>query len=54
MKAKGIYSSAIPLDEVRSAYKPADVIEQAIEPTAKIVHRIKPLMNFKDGEEKKR
>jgi RNA-splicing ligase RtcB len=53
MKAKGIYSSVIPLDEVRSAYKPAEVIEQAIGPTATIVHRIRPLMNFKAGEEEK-
>jgi RNA-splicing ligase RtcB len=53
MKAKGIYSSVNPLDEVRSAYKPAEVIEQAIGPTATIVHRIRPLMNFKAGEEEK-
>lgn len=54
MKEKGIYSSVVPVDECRSAYKPAAVIEAAIEPTATIIHKVRPLMNFKADEEKKR
>lgn len=50
MKDNGIYSSSIPLDEVKGAYKPCEVIEACIEPTATIIHRIKPVMNLKDGQ----
>jgi RNA-splicing ligase RtcB len=49
MKDKGIYTSAVPLDEVKGAYKDSSVIEACIEPTAKILHRVKPVMNLKDG-----
>jgi RNA-splicing ligase RtcB len=48
MSDKGIYSSNIPLDECKDAYKSAEVIEGAIEPTATIVHRVKPVLNMKD------
>jgi RNA-splicing ligase RtcB len=50
MYKKGIYISALPLDEARGAYKKAEVIEAAIEPTARIVHRIKPLLVLKSKE----
>lgn len=36
------------LDEAPDAYKDASVIEKAIEPTATIIDRIKPLLNLKD------
>jgi RNA-splicing ligase RtcB len=47
---KGIYSTSVvgaTLDEAPDAYKPAAVIEAAIEPTVEIVNRIKPLINLK-------
>jgi len=46
---EGIYTSMIPLDEAPGAYKPAQAIEEAIAPTAKIVERIKPVLNIKAG-----
>jgi hypothetical protein len=36
------------LDEAPDAYKDATMIELAIEPTAKIIDRLKPLLNIKD------
>lgn len=45
----GIYTSEIPLDESPGAYKPAEVIEKAIGPTAKIIERVKPVLNIKAG-----
>jgi len=48
----GIFSTSVcnhTLDEAPDAYKDAKVIEAAIEPTAKILARIKPVMNMKDG-----
>jgi RNA-splicing ligase RtcB len=47
MAEKGIYCSKLPLDETKLAYKPAEMIETAIAPTAKIIHRVKPLLNCK-------
>ncbi len=52
----GIYSTSVgtgTLDEAPDAYKPALMIEQAIQPTAAIIGRIKPIHNMKDsaGEE---
>jgi group I intron endonuclease len=47
---EGIYSTSVvaaTLDEAPDAYKPAAVIEDAIEPTAEIINRIKPLINLK-------
>lgn len=40
MKKKGVYSSVIPLDEVKEAYKDSTIIEICIEPTATIVDRV--------------
>ncbi len=50
MQEKGIYSSVIPLDEAKGAYKPAEVIEKAIEPTAKVFYKVKPVINLKAGD----
>ncbi len=50
----GIYSTCVSkatLDESPFAYKPIDEIVTAIEPTAQIVSRIKPIYNFKAGDE---
>jgi len=47
---KEIYSTSVvnaTLDEAPDAYKSASVIEAAIEPTAEIINRIKPLINLK-------
>lgn len=47
---KDIYSSSVvedTLDEAPGAYKPSDVIMSSIEPTAAIVHLVKPVYNFK-------
>ena len=48
MKDKGIYSSNIPHDEIKSAYKDPSVIEEAIGPTAEILYRVRPRLNLKD------
>ena len=50
---EGIYSSSVckdTLDESPFAYKKADMIESAIEPTATILDRIKPVLNIKSSE----
>lgn len=47
MEEKGIYTSAVPVDEVKEAYKDPKIIEEAIEPTAIILDRIKPVINLK-------
>jgi len=52
MDKKGIYCSLLPLDETRDAYKKASIIEDAIGPTAKILDRIIPVLNLKDGKKK--
>lgn len=47
----GIFSTSVcdkTLDEAPDAYKDAKVIEAAIEPTANILFRIKPVLNMKD------
>jgi RNA-splicing ligase RtcB len=49
MEDKEIYSSVIPVDEVKEAYKDPKLIEEAIETTAKIIDRIIPIMNLKEG-----
>jgi RNA-splicing ligase RtcB len=51
---KGIYSTSIckeTIDESPMAYKPMDEIIANIEPTAQIVSQIKPIYNFKAGDE---
>ena len=48
---EGIYSTSVceaTLDEAPNSYKDADIIEKAIEPTAVIIDRIKPVLNIKD------
>jgi len=48
----GIFSTSVnkdTLDEAPDAYKDASTIEKAIAPTAKILLRIKPVMNMKDS-----
>lgn len=47
MKDMGIYTSVIPKDELKGAYKDPKIIEDAIEPTAEIVDRFKPILNMK-------
>ena len=50
----GIYTTCVnkgTLDESPMAYKPIDEIVTNIEPTAEIVSRIKPIYNFKAGDE---
>lgn len=50
MKDAGIYSPSAcdgTLDESPEAYKAADMIMRLMEPTAQIVHRLKPIWNLK-------
>jgi RNA-splicing ligase RtcB len=52
MSDAGVYSSSLnkgTLDEAKGAYKPTELIEQAIEPTATILERVKPILNIKDS-----
>ena len=49
---KDVYSTSVgasTLDEAPDAYKDASVIEKAIEPTADILFKIKPVLNMKDN-----
>ena len=51
---KGIYTTCVSkgtLDESPMAYKPMDEIMAQIGPTARIVSRIRPIYNFKAGDE---
>ena len=51
---KGIYTTCVSkgtLDESPMAYKPMDEIIANIGPTARIVSRIRPIYNFKAGDE---
>ena len=47
MKNKGIYTSIVPLDETKEAYKDPKIIEEAIAPTATIIDRAIPILNIK-------
>jgi RNA-splicing ligase RtcB len=50
----GIYTTSVnkgTLDESPMAYKPIDEIVANIEPTAEIISHIKPIYNFKAGDE---
>ena len=47
MMKKGIYTSMVPLDETKEAYKDSKIIEEAIEPTATIIDRALPVLNMK-------
>ena len=51
---RGIYTTSVgmnTIDESPMAYKPIDEIIKNIEPTAEIIAQIKPIYNFKAGEE---
>jgi len=53
----GIFSTSVvasTLDEAPGAYKDASVIENAIEPTACILLKIKPILNMKDNGKKRK
>jgi RNA-splicing ligase RtcB len=50
MNDKGIFLSVVPKDEVKEAYKDPTFIEEAIEPTATIIDRIKPVLTLKAGD----
>lgn len=52
MSENGIFSSVVPADEVKEAYKSAELIEKAIFETAYVVHHVKPLINFKSETER--
>jgi RNA-splicing ligase RtcB len=43
----GIYTAGIPVDESQQAYKPADLICEAIAPTATIIDQLVPFINLK-------
>lgn len=43
----GVFASEKPLDESPLAYKDAQIIEKALEPTVTIENRIKPILNMK-------
>jgi len=51
MDDQDIYASELPVDELKGAYKDPKLIEDAIEPTAAIVDRFKPVLAMKDGKE---
>jgi len=51
MIRNGIYTSAVPADESKEAYKDSAMIEAAIGPTVEIVDRVKPILNLKEGDE---
>lgn len=53
---KDVYTTSVgtsTLDEAPDAYKPAEEIKRLIEPTAEIVHQLKPLWNMKDHSKEK-
>jgi len=53
---KGIFSTSVcrgTIDESPDAYKDPKIIEEAIEPTAKILDRVVPIHNMKDINEKR-
>ena len=47
MKKKGIFSSCVPVDEVKEAYKDPTIVEKYLAPTATIVDRLIPVLNLK-------
>lgn len=53
-RMKGVVSTSVgksTLDESPQAYKNPKMIEEAIEPTATIVDRVKPILNLKDSDD---
>ena len=49
MEQNNIYCSALPKDELKGAYKDSKIIEAAIQPTAEIIDRLKPVIAMKDN-----
>ena len=49
MRNKDIFTSVIPTDEMKEAYKDPEIIEKIIEPTVEIIDRLVPIMNLKSG-----
>ncbi len=52
MEDAGVYSTSLnkhTIDEAKGAYKSSTMIETAIEPTATILERVKPILNMKDS-----
>lgn len=47
MREKGVYASIVPADEAKEAYKDPAMIEEAIQPTAKVIDRCKPIITIK-------
>lgn len=47
MFENGIFSSIVPADEVKEAYKDAELIEKAVFETGYVTNHVKPLINFK-------
>ena len=47
MNEAGIYTSVVPVDEIKEAYKDPAIIEKLIGPTATINERVKPVLNLK-------
>ena len=47
LKEKGVFASVVPVDETKGAYKSAEIIEQAVQPTASVVTRVRPVFNIK-------
>ena len=48
MEQNDIYCSKLPNDELKGAYKDPKIIEEAIEPTAIIIDRFKPVLAMKE------
>ena len=48
MEDKDIYTSKIPHDEIKGAYKSSEMIKNNIKDTANILHFIKPVLNCKE------
>ena len=54
VQMKGIYTTSVDIntiDEAPDSYKPAALIQEAIRPTATIIHQLKPVYNLKSSEE---
>ena len=47
MLKKGIFTSCVPVDEVKEAYKDPAIIEKYLGPTATIIDRLIPVLNLK-------
>lgn len=54
MSKKGIFSSVVPADEVKEAYKDSKMLEKAIFETAYVTRHVKPIIGFKAETERVR